>query len=297
MRRNEINSNKKKIISILLWLMASISSSGAMKQENNSSTKSTAGANTDVVSNKRNQDDVSVFWNVAGLIALMETANEIGSNLPGVKKITHPFIRQRFSNYRIRSNVWGDFYRLSGPHVSDFCYKIFNEENQKFYRVAFAHRTSHYEKGKLNYKFKNLDQGILREKLYFATFGGDVNLRFAMEDQNGNSISPGEGALKDLDTFIKSEDYTVDDAADAVNKAIQFAKIIDSNKTPDEKVNLINNNEKLNVVCAPMGQLLKKVHCFRIFVKERKNAKGEVRKIFVGFEMTNKQPEKDGQNI
>ena len=293
---------RRNIVGTLLGLMASISSTSAMKDGSvNESTNNTKNTSTQTVSKskKRNQDTTSVYWNIAKLTTSLLTANEIGSNLPVIKYFTHPLLRQ-LSGYRVRSGVRGEFIRSNGPGAVNYGYTIFNESDRNYYQLIFRRHNSLYTRNKVTNKcnlvdlLKKIDVDNInkikleRNLLIFKFYNFNV-INLAMEDGEGNVLS-GDDATG-IRKFLESDDYTASDAADALNKVLEFVNVINSNKSDKDKVDLIN--QQFNVTCVARAKK-GDIPVFRIFVKERKNAKGKIRKIFAEFRM---QDEKTKEEI
>ena len=293
-----MSKNRKKIIGTLLGIMASVSSAGAMQNDPNAGS-----TNTETVekSKKRNQDTTSFYWNVAKLVASVFATNEIGSNLPVVKNCTYPLLRQ-LSGYRVRRNVRGEFHRSNGLKKVDnsFNYKVLNETDGEFYCLSFNFTPGYYKEQNNKFVLKTCLKKI--ENVEFIdniktegnlvinpTPSGATIIKLSMESDDGTVLN------SKVDNFLKSDNFDVDDAADALSKAISFVKLINSNKSNDEKFRLINKN--FDVLYAPKlsKEGLKaygsnviysgKLDSFRIFVKERQSANGEMRKIYAEFQL------------
>lgn len=281
---------RRNIVGTLLGLMASISSTSAMKDGSvNESTNNTKNTSTQTVSKskKRNQDTTSVYWNIAKLTTSLLTANEIGSNLPVIKYFTHPLLRQ-LSGYRVRSGVRGEFIRSNGPAAANYGYTIFNESDRNYYQLSFMRYSWLYAKdknGALVDSLKEIDIGSIsnikleRNLLIFKPYNFNA-INLSMEDEEGNILSGGDAT--GIRNFLKSDDYTASDAADALSKVLEFVNLINSNKSDDDKVNLINQQFKVTCVARSKEN---STPAFRIFVKERKNAEGKIRRIFAEFRM------------
>lgn len=288
-----MRSNKKKLLSVILGFMASISGTSAvMKLE-----KDTKSTNTEMMSKskKRNQEGPGLGRNVAELVFAMFAGNEISSDLPVVKGFTYPLLRQMLSGYRVCRNVRGEFIRQNGPSVHAYGYTVFNESDRNFYNINFSHFFNCYKNNVLKKDdFKEINNDNFndlksKKKVSIAKMGSMYDVRLVMEDENGIVLS-GTNAPS-VREFLKSDDFTVDDAANALSKAIGLVNIINSDETNEYKVEWINKN--INVVCL-FRHDDDNFHMLRIFVKERKNANGEMRKIFAEIKL---QDEKTKEEI
>ncbi len=292
-----MNKNRKKIIGTLLGIMASVSSAGAMQNAPNTGSASTE---TVAKSKKRNQDTTSVYWNIAKLATSLLAVDEIGSNLPAIKYCTYPFLRQ-LSGYRVRRGVRGDFIRRNGPASLNYGYTIFNESDCNFYNISFSRGNMRYDKDKNSGKYF-LKKDTFREisddsfnnlksdkKQSIGLLSAFYDIRLVMEDENGVVLS-GSNATS-VREFLKSDDFTPSDAADALSKVIEFVNIINSDKSDGDKIKLINKN--MSAVFCPKGKLMESGHPIRILVKERKNAKGEIRRIFADFRIEDKKTKEE----
>ena len=293
-----MSKNRKKIIGTLLGIMASVSSAGAMQNAPN-----TGSANTETFakSTKRNQNTTSIYWNIAKLFVSGLAANEIASSLPFAKNLTYPLFR-RLSGYRVRYGVRGEFHRSINPSIRiNNNYKILNEKDNGFYNLNFGCFLAYYD---IKNDIKNdvkmmLKNGIVLKdrlrKINNANVIGKINpkknlviklvcgvptINLSMESDDGTVLN------KEIPNFLRSgDDFSVDDAADALSKAIELTDLINSNKSDEDKLKLIN--KKFNVLCSPgeAGGISEKASSFRILVKERKNSKGELRKIYAEFQL------------
>ena len=289
-----MRSNKKKLLSVILGFMASISGTSAvMKLE-----KDTKSTNTEMMSKskKRNQEGPGLGRNVAELVFAMFAGNEISSDFPVVKGFTYPLLRQMLSGYRVRRNVRGEFIRQDGgPNSLAYGYTVFNESDRNFYNINFSHFFNCYKNNVLKKDdFKEINNDNFndlksKKKVSIAKMGSMYDVRLVMEDENGVVLS-GTSAVN-IREFLKSDDFTVDDAANALSKAIGLVNIINSGETNEYKVKWINEN--IDVVCL-FRHDNDNFHMLRIFVKERKNANGEMRKIFAEIKL---QDEKTKEEI
>lgn len=280
-----MSKNRKKIIGTLLGIMASVSSAGAMQNAPN-----TGSANTETFakSTKRNQDTTSIYWNIAKLFVSGLAANEIASSLPFAKNLTYPLFR-RLSGYRVRYGVRGEFHRSINPSIRiNNNYKILNEKDNGFYNLNFGCFLAYYDSkdGSLKSSLKKINNEAInkinsKKNLVIKSLLGGGMISLSMESGDGTVLN------RSVPDFLESgDDFSVDDAADALSKAIELTNLINSDKSNKDKVDLIN--KKFDVLCSPGGEdeISKNVPSFRILVKERKNSKGELRKIYAEFQLT-----------
>ena len=283
-----MRSSKKKLLSVILGFMASISGTSAVMKDG----KDTKSTNTEMMSKskKRNQEGPGLGRNLTELAFALLCSNEILSNFPVVKKFTYPLFRQMLSGYRVRRNVRGEFIRQNGPSVLAYGYTVFNESDRNFYNINFSHFFNCYNKANKNYVLKkddfqkinddNFNNLKSEKKVSITKMGSMYSVRLVMEDENGAVLSGADAAS--IRGFLQSDDFTVDDASDALSKAIGLVNIINSDETNAYKVKWINEN--LDVVCL-FRHDKDNFHTLRIFVKERKNANGEMRKIFAEIKL------------